>query len=114
MDEVRTVKIEKYMEIMVDDNLIKDKLNVKDIPEVYNIGIDFSSDANIFYGLKSGNALYESCNIRDFENYDVVLRLLNWDKSYTDEHYYFRVLKSNKNETVDFKEENKYLSYKIF
>jgi hypothetical protein len=24
------------------------------------------------------------------------------------------VLKSNKNETVDFKEENKYLSYKIF
>jgi hypothetical protein len=113
MKEVRAIKIEKYMEIMLDDSIIKDKLNIKDVTEVYSVGIDFSIDANIFYGVKSGNTLYESCNISDFENYDVILRLLNWDKFYTDEHYYFRVLKSNNNEVVNFREEKEYLKWRL-
>ena len=114
MEQIRAIKLEKYMEIEVDDCLIKDKLSALDIPNLYNVGIDFSMDANIFYGAKQDCKLYERINnIKDFNNYDVVMRLLNWSRNYKGGTYCFRILKSNLNEQVNFQEEREYLKCKI-
>ena len=113
MESVRAFKINKYDEIIVDDSLIKDKLKANDIPNLYNVGIDFSLDANIFYGIKEKGNQYESIDPQDFYKYDVVFRLLNWARNFQREDYTFRVLKSNRNEKVDFEEEKEYLNRNI-
>lgn len=111
---MRAVRIEKYMEIRVDDSLIKDKINFTNIDKEYVIGIDFALEANYFYGMKFENKLYETINVKDFDNYDVVLRLLNWKRDKGKAEYTFRVLKTNKAEKVDFKEEKKITKSHIF
>lgn len=94
-------KLEKYMLFTISDSAIKDKIKYMHIEE-----IDFSLDANIFYGLKEGDKLYRQIEVQDFDNYDVILRLLNWSRQCHREDYSFRVLKSNKKENVDFQEES--------
>jgi len=113
--EVRVFPLEKYMEFITDESLIENKYKFLNIPKDYVIGIDLSLDVNLFYGLKIGNTLYKSVvNIKEFDNYDVVLRLLSWGRWDGKGEYVFRVLKSNKNEQVDFQEEKDYLnSHKV-
>ena len=109
--EVRVFPLEKYMEFITDESLIENKYKFLNIPKDYVIGIDLSLDVNLFYGLKIGNTLYKSVvNIKEFDNYDVVLRLLSWGRWDEKGEYVFRVLKSNKNEQVDFQEEKEYLN----
>ena len=109
--EVRVFPLEKYMEFITDESLIKNKYKFLNIPKDYVIGMDLSLEANLFYGLKIGNKLYKSiANIKEFDNYDVVLRLLSWGRWDEKGEYVFRVLKSNKNEQVDFQEEKEYLN----
>ena len=99
------------MEFITDESLIKNKYKFLNIPKDYVIGMDLSLEANLFYGLKIGNKLYKSiANIKEFDNYDVVLRLLSWGRWDEKGEYVFRVLKSNKNEQVDFQEEKEYLN----
>lgn len=107
----RAVKLEKYMIIEVNESVIKDKFDATDIPNLYNVGIDFSLDANIFYGVKTDGKLYERIpDIRYFDDYVAVFRLLNWCRNYNSKDYTFRVLKANANEEVDFAEEREYLN----
>lgn len=111
MNNVRAVKLEKYMTFEVDDSLIKDKINVSDIPNFYNVGIDFALEANILYGVKENHNQYERIlSVKDFDNYTIVLRLTNWCRNYNRNEYTFRVLKSNVNEQVDFIEEKRVLN----
>ena len=111
MNNVRAVELKKYMTFEVDDSLIKDKINVSDILNLYNVGIDFALEANIFYGVKENHNQYERIqNINDFDNYTIVLRLTNWCRNYNRNEYTFRVLKSNVNEQVDFIEEKRALN----
>jgi hypothetical protein len=114
VDLVRAYQIKKYDEIIVEDSLIKDKLKANSIPNLYNVGVDFSLDANIFYGVKEGDNQYESVNAQDFDKYDIVFRLLNWVINIQREDYAFRVLKSNRDEKVDFEEEKEYLKCRVF
>lgn len=108
---IRCIKLEKYVTFEIDENLIKDKFNTSDIPNLYNVGIDFALEANIFYGIKENCNQYERIqNINDFDNYTVVLRLTNWCRNYNRNEYTFRVLKSNVNEQVDFIEEKRALN----
>ena len=112
--EVRVFPLEKYMEFITDESLIENKYKFLNIPKDYVIGMDLSLDANLFYGLNAGDTLYKSItNIKEFDNYDIVLRLLSWGKWDEKGEYVFRVLKSNKNEYVDFKEEREYLKCRI-
>jgi len=114
MELVRAYKLEKYMEIIVDDSLVKDKFNDTNIPNMYNVGLDFSLEANIFYGLNIVNKKYELIeDVKDFDNYDVIFRLLNWTRNYKREDYTFRILKTNKNKKVDFQEEMEYLKCRV-
>lgn len=95
--------LEKYMEIRVSENLIKDKILSDD--EVFSI--DFSNDANIFYTYSSVEKKYCRVKQDDFDRNDIILRLLHWSRGI----YYMRILKVNKNQTVDFGEEIKHLKY---
>lgn len=109
MSSVRVHKLEKYDEIIVNDTLIEDTINCSDIPNSYIVGIDFSVDANIFYGFRDGDKKYKRINFQDFSNCDVVLRLINWSREAHRENYTFRVLKSNKSDAVDIEKEKEYL-----
>jgi len=75
MEEVRVFPIKKYMEFKIDESLIENKFKFLNIPKKY-----LYSDANLFYGLKAGDKLYKSIsNIKEFNDYDIVLRLLSWN-----------------------------------
>jgi len=110
MEEVRVFKLKKYMEFAVGESSIENKFEFINIPEESILGLDLSLNAELFYGLKAGNILYVTItNIDEFKNYDAIFRLLSWSRIDGKGEYIFRVLKSNNNEQVDFKEEREYL-----
>lgn len=107
----RAVKLEKYMEIVVNESVVRDKLDASDIPNLYNVGIDFSLDANMFYGIKTDGKQYERIpDTKHFDDYVAVFRLLNWCRNYNSKDYTFRALKASVNENVVFAEEREYLN----
>ncbi len=110
MRNIRAIKLEKYMEFILDGSLIKSKFEFSNIAEEYIIGIDLSIDANIFYGINSNDLSYQLADIKDFDSYDIIFRLLNLSRNKDKEEYILRVLKTNKNEKVDFKAEKEYLN----
>jgi hypothetical protein len=101
------------MEFIVDEILIRNPITCTDIPNDYIVGIDLSLEANIFYGIKSGNTQYERVCAEDFDEYDMILRLSNWNRGVTNTEYCFRVLKANKNDKVNFDEEKEYLKCRM-
>ena len=111
MKEVRAFPVKKYMEFTVDESLIENKFKFLNVPKQYkSLGLDLSSDANLFYGLEANGKQYKSIsNMKEFDNYDVILRLLSWSWFNEKGDFVFRVLKSNKDEQVDFTEEKEYL-----
>lgn len=104
----KTHKLEKYAEITISGELVKDKINFSNMSDFQHIICDFSLDANIFYGIKEGRIKFNRINTQDFDNYDVVLRLINWSKNHQQEYYTFKILKANPYENVDFEEEKIY------
>lgn len=108
MEEIRAYKLEKYTVITINGHLVKDKI-IAPAKEIRLIGIDFSIDANIFYGFDEEKQLIQIKD-NDFDKYIVVFRLLNWSMEYEKESYTFRVLRSNKNEAVDLEDERRFLN----
>lgn len=109
MEELRAYKLEKHTVIGIDGHLVKDKI-IAPSKEIQFIGLDFSIDANIFYGINKGQHQYMQISSKDFDKYIVVFRLLNWSRDNEKENYIFRVLKSDKNETVDLEDERRFLN----
>lgn len=107
--KTRVTKIEKYMEIIIDGSLVKNKINVTNVPDQYIFALNLSLDANLFYGLDN-ELQWISISKNHFDEYKVVCRLLSWSKDNNIENYSFRVLKSNPNEIVDLQEEREYLN----
>jgi len=52
-------------------------------------------------------------NMKEFDNFDIVVRLISWDWFEKNSDYIIRILKTNKNEKVDFQEEMKYLKCRV-
>lgn len=112
MKESRLVKLNKYDEFTTTDIMIKDKLTF--VFGSYVVGVDFTKDADLFYGFKDDIKMFESISKEDFNNCNMIVRLLNWNiNKQNQERYFFRVLKSNKDEIVDFEEEDKYLRCRV-
>jgi hypothetical protein len=114
-DVVRIVKPEKYMEILVDDSIIKDKITYDEFPTLVYVGRSFSLNDNVFYGIKATHPLYQRVHINDFDDCDLVCRLVYYIRYCLKEEYILRILKTNKNDKVDFEDEKRYLNsfYKI-
>lgn len=113
METVRAYKLEKYTEFSVNDSCVKDKFKFDDSFNEYVIVLDLSMDANMFYGVKENDKFEIVHDIVNFDNYDCICRLLNWNRDKNKETFVFRCLKSNKNEIVDFKEEKEYLKTRL-
>lgn len=108
------IKLEKYMEFSIDSSLVKTKIIFKNIPYNYELGLDLYLDANIFYGIKENDILYEFVNKDIFDSYNCIFRLLSWSKKEGKEEYIMRCLKTNIKDKVNFQEEKEYLKTRKF
>jgi hypothetical protein len=95
------LELKKYMVFVTTE--------IEDIPSVnkkYNPG---DIGLNVFYTFKNGHkslSIIKDCyKHEELNRYDSVFRLLGQDNNDGKVRYYFRVLKSNKYNQVDFKEE---------
>jgi hypothetical protein len=96
---VYLVPIRKYAEIIT-NKAIKNKIDFSHI--------DFSKKVNIFYGFK--DSLFELIEEIDFINYPIICRLVNWKH----ENYQLRFLKTDKNDIIDFDEEQIQINSHIY
>jgi hypothetical protein len=107
LTSTRVLKTEKYMEIIINGDIVKGKNPSFD-------KIDFTQNINIFYGFNKLDYKWEQIQITDFDKYDVVGRLINFYKyKNKEEDYYLRIIKADKNDVVDFNEEKYENSQKI-
>ena len=114
MELVRAYKLEKYMEIKINKNLFENKFKFLNYPKKYKLGADLTLDANLFYGLNNDDVKFKMIiNMKEFDNFDIVVRLISWDWFEKNSDYIIRILKTNKNEKVDFQEEMKYLKCRV-
>lgn len=110
MNNVRVVKAVKYLELLVDGTSVKNRISFDSKLDMSIIGIDLSLDANWFYGINNKDYKYEGVTTEQFDDYDVIVRLLNWSRGKDGkDEYHFRILKAGNEDKVDFEEEKEYL-----
>lgn len=102
--DVTAVPVKKYMVISVSDNCVHNLDSIKLLKE-YN---PFDIGMNIFYTYNFETFCYRRIDFSSYESHcKLVFRLLGKDK---DNRIYFRVLRCNEYDNIDFIEELKQVS----
>lgn len=94
--EVTVIPAKRYMVISIANNL------VNDLPESIKEYDPFDVGMNIFYIYNFETFYYRKIDFDLCDCYKLVFRLLGKDK---DGRIYFRLLKCNESDNIDFKEE---------
>jgi len=102
--KIKAIKLEKFMELQIDKNLFENQF------KFISISTDITNEPNLFYGININNTKYKMIGkLKEFDEFDIVVRLVKWDWFNKNENYTIRIIKTNKNDKIDFKKEMEYL-----